>query len=279
MISFFLLPKGVLHKLDYYRSRFFWQGDSEKKKYRLTKWSVVCCPKDQGGLGIHDLSVKNTALLGKWLFKLLTEDGIWQNILKKKYIGLRALSQVLWKPGDSHFWAGLMATKKHFFGLGTFSIKDGSEIRFWEDKWLGATSLREQYSALYNIVRHKGDTIAKVLETSPPNVSFRRDLPGQRLVSWNALLLRLANIHLQPGHDEFRCNLHENGKFLVASMYNALIQPDLPIDKISDNRLWKLKIPLRIKVFGWYLRKGVILTKDNLAKRNWIGSRSCVFCH
>jgi hypothetical protein len=33
MISFFLLPKRVLHKLDYYRSRFFWQGDSEKKKY------------------------------------------------------------------------------------------------------------------------------------------------------------------------------------------------------------------------------------------------------
>jgi hypothetical protein len=57
MFSFFLLPKGVLHKLDYYRSRFFWQGDSKKKKYRLAKWSVVCCPKDQGGLGIHDLSV------------------------------------------------------------------------------------------------------------------------------------------------------------------------------------------------------------------------------
>jgi hypothetical protein len=32
MISFFLLPKGVLHRLDYYRSRFFWQGDSEIKE-------------------------------------------------------------------------------------------------------------------------------------------------------------------------------------------------------------------------------------------------------
>jgi hypothetical protein len=74
MISFFLLPKGVLHKLDYYRSRFFWQGDSDKKKYRLAKWSVVCSPKDHGGLGIHNLEVKNTALLGKWLFKLLTEE-------------------------------------------------------------------------------------------------------------------------------------------------------------------------------------------------------------
>jgi hypothetical protein len=59
MILFFLLPKGILHKLDYYRSRFFWQGDSEKKKYRLAKWSVVCSPKDQGGLCIHDLEVKN----------------------------------------------------------------------------------------------------------------------------------------------------------------------------------------------------------------------------
>jgi hypothetical protein len=40
-----------------------------------------------GGLGIHDLEVKNLALLGKWLFKLLTEDGIWQTLLKRKYIG------------------------------------------------------------------------------------------------------------------------------------------------------------------------------------------------
>jgi hypothetical protein len=38
-------------------------------------------------------------------------------------------------------------------------------------------------------------------------------------------------------------------------------------------------ISMYITIFGWYLCKGVILTKDNLAKRNWIGSRTCVFCH
>jgi hypothetical protein len=62
-------------------------------------------------------------------------------------------------------------------------------------------------------------------------------------------------------------------------MYNALILPDVPIDKISIDKLWKLKIPLRIKVFGWYLHKGVVLVKDNLAKRNWYGSKKCVFYH
>jgi hypothetical protein len=62
-------------------------------------------------------------------------------------------------------------------------------------------------------------------------------------------------------------------------MYNALIQPDVPIDKINNNKFWKLKIPLRIKIFGWYLRKVVALPKYNLAKWNWDGSKKCIFCH
>jgi hypothetical protein len=77
MVSFFQLPKGVLHKLDYFRSKFFRQGDNEKKKYRMMKWSVVYRPKVQGGLGVDDIEVKNRVLLGKWLTRLLTEDGLW----------------------------------------------------------------------------------------------------------------------------------------------------------------------------------------------------------
>jgi hypothetical protein len=92
MISFFQVSKGVLNRLDYFHSHFFWQGDSEKKKYWLTRWNIVCRPKDQGGLGVQDLLVKSFALLGKWLFKLLTEDGIWHNLLRRKYIGSKALS-------------------------------------------------------------------------------------------------------------------------------------------------------------------------------------------
>jgi hypothetical protein len=40
-----------------------------------------------------------------------------------------------------------------------------------------------------------------------------------------------------------------------------------------------MKIPLKTKIFGWYLGRGVILTKYNLVKRNWHGSTQCVFCH
>ena len=82
------------------------------------------------GLASIIYRLKNTALLGKWLFKLLSDEGVWQTRLKRKYIGTKALSQVVWKLGESHFWAGLMATKKSFFRFGKFVIKNGSQIRF-----------------------------------------------------------------------------------------------------------------------------------------------------
>jgi hypothetical protein len=83
----------------------------------LTKWSFVHRPNYQGRLDVHDLEVKNKALLEKWLARLLSEDGVWQNMLRRKYIGPKAVSQVTWKPGNSHFLVGIMATKKHFFHM------------------------------------------------------------------------------------------------------------------------------------------------------------------
>ncbi|WVZ92388.1 hypothetical protein U9M48_038459 [Paspalum notatum var. saurae] len=51
MMSFFSLPKGVRKKLDYFRSRFYWQGDEQKKKNidLLSGASYACL---RTGLGI-----------------------------------------------------------------------------------------------------------------------------------------------------------------------------------------------------------------------------------
>jgi hypothetical protein len=58
MLSFLEIPKGVKKRLNYYRSNFFWQSDKTKKKYRLTKWNIVCRPMGQGKLGIEVLELK-----------------------------------------------------------------------------------------------------------------------------------------------------------------------------------------------------------------------------
>ena len=118
--------------------------------------------------------------------------------------------------------------------------------------------------------------MADIFSTSPLNFSWRRDLIGPKLVAWNELLPRLASIDLSNEQDEFRWNLVPSGQFSVKSHYLALIHSDVPN---LNKRLWKLKAPLKIKIFLWYLRRGVILTKDNLAKHNWNGSVKCCFCH
>jgi hypothetical protein len=122
MLSFLEIPVGVRKRLDFYRSRFFWQSDEDNRKYRLTRWNIICRPKDQGGLGIEVLELKNKCLLSKWLFKLLNEEGVWQELLHNKYLSQKTLAEVQAKPTDSPFWKGLMRVKEDFFSKGYLKL-------------------------------------------------------------------------------------------------------------------------------------------------------------
>jgi hypothetical protein len=98
--------------------------------------------------------------LSKWIVKFLNEDGLWQEVLKKKYLKGRTLSQVAKTKGDSHFWAGLMEVKDLVLQRGRFRVQDGSQTRFWEDLWLGKDPLTVKYPNLFNIVRKKNVSVA-----------------------------------------------------------------------------------------------------------------------
>ena len=50
----------------------------------------------------------------------------------------------------------------------------------------------------------------------------------------------------------------------VKSIYVALLNNGVRISQ----KIWRAKMPMKIKIFMWYLKKVVLLTKDNLVKRN-----------
>jgi hypothetical protein len=72
------------------------------------------------------------------------------------------------------------------------------------------------------------------------------------------------SIRFSSSPDVFKWKLTDSGIFSVKSMY---------LDWMNGHTvylrkyLWKLKIPLKIKIFMWFLSNKVILTNDNLAKR------------
>jgi hypothetical protein len=191
LLSFLEIPKGVRKRLDFLRSRFFWQSDGQKRKYRLSKWNIIYRPKNQGGLGIEVLEIKNKSLLCKWLFKLMNEQGLWQELLYNKYLHSKTLSQVSVKPMDSPFWKGLMKVKEEFFSRGSFKLGDGMNTRFWEDTWLGDKPPGDQYPSLYSIVHRKQVSVANVLNQAPLNISFRCTLSDGRWRLWLHLVERL----------------------------------------------------------------------------------------
>jgi hypothetical protein len=88
----------------------------------LTKWNIVCRPKDQGGLGILDPKIQNKCLLSKWLFSLINEDGAWQQLIRSKYLGDKSITQVK-KPGDSQFWTCVMNVKHQFLSYGNSRLQ------------------------------------------------------------------------------------------------------------------------------------------------------------
>ena len=208
------------------------------------------------------------------MYKLISEQGIWQELLHSKYLRTKTLAEVQAKPMDSPFWKGLMQVKDSFFVRGVFKVGNGAITRFWEYIWLGDVPLAQQYPTLYNIVQRKNISVHDVLSHNPLNIGFRRNLHGSKWNAWLHLCQRLMQVTLTNEPDVFWWNLTTNGVFTVKSMYE---------DWMNDHQnspkkyLWKLKIPLKIKIFMWFLREKVLLTKDNLLKRNWNGCKKCCF--
>jgi hypothetical protein len=72
-------------------------------------------------------------------------------------------------------------------------------------------------------------------------------------------------IQLNGKKDRFVWSIASSGTFSVKSMYLDMLDHDT---KYLKRYIWKMKVPLKIKVFIWFLHWKVILTKDNLVKRN-----------
>jgi hypothetical protein len=83
---------------------------------------------------------------------------------------------------------------------------------------------------------------------------------GDKLRDCHNLVARLLNDNIQKGRDTFAWSLQVNGIFSVKSMYRHMITSWI---RLSEE-VWRTKLLMKIKIFMWYL----VLTKDNLAKRN-----------
>nr|GEX21911.1 RNA-directed DNA polymerase, eukaryota [Tanacetum cinerariifolium] len=85
-MSIFKVPRGVLKIMESIRSRFFNGANQGDKKITWVAWDKALASKKHGGLGVSSYFALNRALLLKWVWCFLSQDGsLWNQIIRTLY--------------------------------------------------------------------------------------------------------------------------------------------------------------------------------------------------
>lgn len=186
-MSFFILPKWVIQRIEKIRRSFLWKGTKPGQGgIPLARWELVCQPKRQGGLGIINLHSFNRSLITKWWWRVLHETHLpWTRIIISEYYGAITTWSFHEKTTKrtSPLWRGVTKVAD-LFQIGVrFACGDGNNIRFWTDLWLGEQPLGKAFPSLFEIANAQDATIADHRHNDRWVFEFRQILSQQRTMA------------------------------------------------------------------------------------------------
>ncbi|KAG5569955.1 hypothetical protein H5410_059721 [Solanum commersonii] len=222
MMSLFPISKNIEKKINRLRRSFLWQGNKEKRGYNLVKWDTLTLSRNQGGLGLKNLSLQNSCLLQKWLWRFCTEDrALWRRFIAGKYglLNQWTTEEVMGTFGCS-VWKTIRRIWPHFRNNICISVGDGMKTQFWNEIWIGEDSLRNLFPHLYTLSLQNNDTVAQVWSQNGWNLLFRRAFNDWEIEEVAMLLGVLNNF---PGTSESSdkpvWKIHNKGVYTVKSCY------------------------------------------------------------
>ena len=145
--------------------------------------------------------------------------------------------------------------------------------RFWLDPWLYKEPLYVIVPILFELCENKNISVAQALNGT--QISLRRWLFDDLRSTWETIWLDAVNFWLTSNVDSVLWLIGKSSIFSVKSVYNALTKSS---SGTCHKKIWKGKIPEKIKIFLWLMSNDAILTKDNLNKRKCQGDPNCVLC-
>lgn len=156
------LPETIKMQIRKYLMYCLWRGPHpEDHRPAMVKWSVVCRPKNRGGLGVKDISIQNNALMLKNLHKFFNRHNIpWVNMIWETYYSSGQL------PGQQFigsFW--LKANLKlidQYKGMARCILGDGKLAFLWTDLW-HSTCLHQTFPHLFPFTRNPAISVNTTL--------------------------------------------------------------------------------------------------------------------
>lgn len=279
LMSFFALPCWVIKAIDRIRHSFFWKDQRCVSGIAcLISWDKVCLPKHVGGLGVLDLKAMNVACLGKWWWNFLSRPSLlWVRLIKHMYYSW-SFSWVHPDVSPSYFWRGILRFNEPFFCSTSVVVGSGFDSSFWHDVWLPVGTLKAQFPHLFSISLLPHICVAEgihLFRAGRWDLLFNRTLIASTADAVQTIYQMLP-VSLSDQLDSRVWTRQTSGSFTVHSYYSWLVDPGM---RFSALRLWKVKVPLKVKILMWLLVKGRLLTRDVLLARGLVLTASnCPCC-
>ena len=134
---------------------FFWHGAETDgtRGQALVKWSTVCRSTAEGGLGVRNLRHTITALLMKWVRRLMqAPSNMVTQVLMDNYRRVLDWGQRSeHRRGQSTFYKGLRQVFSQAQRMFHAKLGDGAHFRFWSDDWSDLGPLRDVFPRLFGL--------------------------------------------------------------------------------------------------------------------------------
>lgn len=145
------LPKGFVKKVKQSIRQFFWNFGDNKKKCPNIKWSTLCKPKKEGGIGIKEVLVWNKALMAKGILLMHSKRPcIWTTWVSAYYITDHDLWLIQVKKQDSTSWKQFIAIRDEIVQK-TGNIHSAKKL---VQEWCNS---KKQNKDIYNFFREHAD--------------------------------------------------------------------------------------------------------------------------
>ncbi|XP_074303988.1 uncharacterized protein LOC141638473 [Silene latifolia] len=194
----FILPKGVLDRVDAICRNFLWEGSTEYSKAPRIAWTNVCVPKKEGGLGLKQSVVWNASLVGKLVWWIVAkQDTLWVQWIHHVY--LKGQSFLSYSPHSdtSWYWKKICKVKE--------MLIDCFEDTVWKI-WPEGFTVKSCYNWLRN--KHEDVWWCKTIWS---NLGAPKHAFVAWLITTNALMLKskLFQLHIAPDNLCCICQLQE----------------------------------------------------------------------
>lgn len=171
------------------------------------KLDVLTLDKKQGGLGITKLSLQNSCLQQKWLWRFCYEDYLYgkessQKNMASKATGIRNTEEFLGTYGCS-VWKIIRRLWPLFHRNIALKVGNGLKIDFWGELWIGEESLKSLFPDLFILSQLNRATTPQVWRPQGWNLVF-----GRALYDWEIdKLLIFWTLNNLPGLSDVMNNM------------------------------------------------------------------------